>query len=36
VVDISTIDRDGSWTVLRHGALSAGDLASALASVGLG
>lgn len=36
VVDISTIERDGGWTVLRHGALSAGDLASALASVGLG
>jgi L-threonylcarbamoyladenylate synthase len=36
VVDISTIDQDGGWTILRHGALSAGDLASALASVGLG
>jgi L-threonylcarbamoyladenylate synthase len=36
VVDISTIDQDGTWTVLRHGAISAGDLASALASVGLG
>jgi L-threonylcarbamoyladenylate synthase len=36
VVDIATIDEDGSWRILRHGALSAGDLASALASVGLG
>lgn len=36
VVDISTIEEDGSWRVLRHGALSPGDLASKLASVGLG
>jgi L-threonylcarbamoyladenylate synthase len=36
VVDIAAIDDDGSWTILRHGALSPGDLASALASVGLG
>jgi L-threonylcarbamoyladenylate synthase len=36
VVDVSAIERDGGWTVLREGALSAGDLASALASVGLG
>jgi L-threonylcarbamoyladenylate synthase len=36
VVDIAGIEEDGSWTVLRHGALSPGDLASALASVGLG
>jgi L-threonylcarbamoyladenylate synthase len=36
VVDISSIEDDGSWKVLREGALSAGDLASALASVGLG
>ncbi len=36
VVDVAAIDEDGSWTVLRHGALSPGDLASALASVGLG
>jgi len=35
VVDIAAIDEDGSWTILRQGALSAGDLASALASVGL-
>jgi L-threonylcarbamoyladenylate synthase len=36
VVDIATIDSDGSWRVLRDGALSPGDLASRLASVGLG
>jgi len=36
VVDITSIDEDGSWRVLRDGALSPGDLASALASVGLG
>jgi len=36
VVDISSIEEDGGWTVLRHGALSPGDLASSLASVGLG
>jgi L-threonylcarbamoyladenylate synthase len=36
VVDIATIEQDGSWRVLRDGALSPGDLASALASVGLG
>ncbi|HVD86941.1 MAG TPA: L-threonylcarbamoyladenylate synthase [Solirubrobacterales bacterium] len=36
VVDISSIDEDGTWQVLRDGALSPGDLASALASVGLG
>lgn len=35
VVDIAGIDRDGSWTVLRQGALSEGDLLSALASVGV-
>lgn len=35
VVDVSRIDEDGSWRILRHGALSEGDLASALASVGL-
>jgi L-threonylcarbamoyladenylate synthase len=35
VVDITAIDEDGSWRVLRDGALSPGDLASALASVGL-
>jgi L-threonylcarbamoyladenylate synthase len=36
VVDVATIEEDGSWRILRQGALSAGDLASALASVGLG
>jgi len=36
VVDIAEIEEEGTWTVLRHGALSPGDLASALASVGLG
>lgn len=36
VVDITAIDSDGSWQVLRDGALSPGDLASKLASVGLG
>jgi L-threonylcarbamoyladenylate synthase len=36
VVDVATIDADGSWTVLREGALSEGDLVSSLASVGLG
>jgi L-threonylcarbamoyladenylate synthase len=35
VVDISAIEEDGGWAVLRQGALSEGDLASALASVGL-
>ena len=35
VVDIASIDVDGSWRVLRDGALSPGDLTSALASVGL-
>ena len=36
VVDIAAIEEDGGWTILRKGALSEGDLASALASVGLG
>jgi L-threonylcarbamoyladenylate synthase len=35
VVDIAAIDEDGSWRVLRDGALSPGDLTSALNSVGL-
>ncbi len=35
VVDLADLDRDGSWAVLRQGALSAGDLVSALASVGV-
>ena len=36
VVDVTAIDDDGSWRILRQGALSAGDLASGMASVGLG
>jgi L-threonylcarbamoyladenylate synthase len=35
VVDIVSIDDGGDWEVLREGAISEGDLASALASVGL-
>jgi L-threonylcarbamoyladenylate synthase len=35
VVDITAIDADGSWTVLREGAVSEGDLASALAAFGV-
>ncbi len=36
VVDIAAIEEGGGWTVLRQGALSEGDLASAFAAVGLG
>lgn len=36
VVDIAAIEDGGGWTILRQGALSEGDLASSLASVGLG
>lgn len=36
VVDVTAIEDDGSWRVLRDGALSPGDLASKLNSVGLG
>jgi L-threonylcarbamoyladenylate synthase len=36
VVDLAAIEEHGGWTILRQGALSEGDLASALASVGLG
>jgi L-threonylcarbamoyladenylate synthase len=36
VVDVASIEEDGNWVILRPGALSPGDLASALASVGLG
>jgi len=36
VVDITAIEDDGRWRILRDGALSPGDLASRLASVGLG
>ena len=35
VVDIAAIDDGGGWEILREGAISEGDLASALASVGL-
>jgi L-threonylcarbamoyladenylate synthase len=35
VVDLTEIDTDGSWTVLREGAVSEGDLASALAAFGV-
>jgi L-threonylcarbamoyladenylate synthase len=35
VIDIAAIDEDGSWKVLRDGALSPGDVTSALNSVGL-
>jgi L-threonylcarbamoyladenylate synthase len=35
VIDIAAIDEDGSWCILRDGALSLGDVTSALASVGL-
>lgn len=35
VIDIASIDEDGSWRILRDGAVSPGDVASALASVGL-
>ncbi len=36
VVDVTSLEDEGSWKVLRDGALSPGDLASRLASVGLG
>ncbi len=35
VVDITSIESGGEWRVLREGAISAGDLVAALASVGL-
>jgi len=35
VVDVTAIDVDGSWRVLREGAVSEGDLASALAAFGV-
>jgi L-threonylcarbamoyladenylate synthase len=35
VIDVASIDEDGSWRILRDGAVSPGDVASALASVGL-
>jgi L-threonylcarbamoyladenylate synthase len=34
VVDLTGFDGDGAWTVIRDGALSAGDLAAALGSEG--
>jgi L-threonylcarbamoyladenylate synthase len=36
VVDVTGLEEEGRWRVLRDGALSPGDLASRLASVGLG
>ena len=36
VVDFTSIEEDGHWRILRDGALSPGDLASRLASFGLG
>jgi L-threonylcarbamoyladenylate synthase len=36
VVDITALEENGSWRVLRDGALSPGDLASRLAAAGLG
>jgi len=35
VIDVASIDEDGSWRILRDGALSLGDVKTALASVGL-
>lgn len=35
VVDVASLEEDGSWQILRQGALSPGDLTAALASVGL-
>jgi L-threonylcarbamoyladenylate synthase len=35
VVDVAAIEGSGEWRILREGALSAGDLRAALASVGL-
>lgn len=35
VIDVASIDEDGSWRILRDGAVSPGDVTSALASVGL-
>lgn len=35
VIDIAAIDEDGSWRILRDGALSLGDVKGALNSVGL-
>ncbi|MGN6203039.1 MAG: L-threonylcarbamoyladenylate synthase [Solirubrobacterales bacterium] len=35
VIDVAAIDADGSWCILRDGAMSPGDVTSALNSVGL-
>jgi L-threonylcarbamoyladenylate synthase len=35
VIDVASIDEDGRWRILRDGALSPGDVTSALNSVGL-
>jgi L-threonylcarbamoyladenylate synthase len=35
VIDVASIDEDGSWQIVRDGAVSPGDVTSALASVGL-
>ena len=35
VIDVAAIDVDGSWRILRDGAMSPGDVTSALNSVGL-
>jgi L-threonylcarbamoyladenylate synthase len=35
VIDVAAIDEDGSWRILRDGAMSPGDVTSALNSVGL-
>ena len=35
VIDVAAIDEDGSWRILRDGAVSLGDVRSALATVGL-
>lgn len=35
VIDVAAIDQDGSWRILRDGAMSPGDVTSALHSVGL-
>jgi L-threonylcarbamoyladenylate synthase len=35
VIDVGAIDADGSWRILRDGAMSPGDVTSALNSVGL-
>jgi L-threonylcarbamoyladenylate synthase len=34
VVDLTTLDADGGWRILRQGALSEGDLSAAMAGIG--